>query len=67
MVLPLSSGQIAEAIRQETGQKISRDQVNYVLLREGIQPIGRAGRVRLFRHDTIAIIRTFLDGKGVSK
>lgn len=61
MKLPLTSGQIAESIRQETGQNINRDQVNYVILRAGIRPVGRAGRVRLFPPSAVETIRAFLD------
>jgi hypothetical protein len=63
MILPVSSGQIAESIRRETGHDVGRDAVNYAILRVGVQPIGRAGRVRLFPPSVVATVKSFLDAK----
>lgn len=54
MVL-LTSGQIAEQVGEH------RDRVAYVLRRAEIQPIGRAGIVRLFGPDAVEKVRTFLN------
>jgi hypothetical protein len=63
MVLPVSSGQIAESISKEVGQDVGRDAVNYAILRVGVRPIGRAGRVRLFPPSAVATIKSFLAAK----
>ncbi len=63
MLVPASSGQMAENLRKQLGQDVSRDQVNYAILRTGIQPIGRAGRVRLFPPGAVATIKEFLRQK----
>jgi hypothetical protein len=63
MVLPVTSGQIAEKIRQETGGRVDRDAVNYALRKVGVEPVGRAGIVRLFPQSAIAAVREFLAAK----
>lgn len=60
MVLPMSSGQIAEIASRELGPQVSRDMVSYAILRTGVQPIGRAGRVRLFGPEAVTAIKQFL-------
>jgi hypothetical protein len=63
MVLPLSTGQITEAIRKETGGDVNRDMVNYAILKAGIKPVGRAGLVRLFPQSAVDTVRAFLATK----
>ncbi len=56
-MLFLSTGQIAEQIRED------RDRVTYAIRKVGIQPIGRAGIVRLFPESAIAAVKSFLDAR----
>jgi hypothetical protein len=53
----LTSGQIARQIHED------RDRVAYALRKTGVEPIGRAGLVRLFGPDALEKVRQFLDTK----
>jgi hypothetical protein len=53
-MLVLSTGQIAEQIGED------RDAVSYAIRKAGVQPVGRAGLVRLFPQSAVETIRTFL-------
>lgn len=53
----LSTGQIAEQIGED------RDAVSYAIRKGGVQPVGRAGLVRLFPQSAVDTVRTFLAGK----
>jgi len=52
-----TTGQIAEV----TGE--DRDRVSYAIRKAGVEPVGRAGIVRLFPPSAIEIVRTFLNAK----
>ena len=56
----LSTGQIAAEIGED------RDRVSYAIRKAGVQPVGRAGMVRLFPQSAVAIIKSFLDAKRTS-
>ena len=56
-MLVLTTGQIAEQIGED------RDRVSYAIRKAGVQPIGRAGLVRLFPQTAIDPVITFLDAK----
>ena len=45
-------------IAQQTG--FDRDSVNYAIRKTGIEPVGRAGIVRLFSDSAVATVRDFL-------
>jgi hypothetical protein len=53
-MLVLSTGQIAAEIGQD------RDRVAYAIRKAGVQPVGRAGMVRLFPESAIAAVKGFL-------
>jgi hypothetical protein len=57
-MLVLSTGQIAEEIGED------RDRVSYAIRKAGVQPVGRAGLVRLFPQSAVTTIKNFLDRKG---
>jgi hypothetical protein len=40
-----------------------RDQVSYALRKSGVEPIGRAGIVRLFPTSAVATVREFLESR----
>ena len=56
-MLFLSTGQIAEEIGED------RDRVSYAIRKAHIQPVGRAGLVRLFPQSAVATVKNFLDAK----
>jgi hypothetical protein len=56
-MLVLSTGQIAKRVGED------RDAVSYAIRKAGIQPVGRAGLVRLFPQSAVDTVRTFLAGK----
>jgi len=45
--------------------KSDRDKVSYAVRKAKIEPVGRAGLVRLFPLDSISIVRNFLKTKRV--
>ena len=53
-MLVLTTGQIAEQLGE------NRDKVSYAVRRAGVEPIGRAGLVRLFPASAVETVRTFL-------
>ena len=53
----LTSGQIAEKVGDD------RDRVAYAIRKTGIEPIGRAGIVRLFAPSAVDTVRQFLQTK----
>jgi hypothetical protein len=59
-MLLLTSGQIATEIGTD------RDRVSYAIRKAGIQPVGRAGLVRLLPQSAVAPVKGFLDAKRVS-
>jgi hypothetical protein len=56
-MLILSTGQIAAEIGAD------RDADAYAIRKAGIEPVGRAGLVRLFPQSAVDTVRTFLAGK----
>lgn len=54
-MLFLSTGRIAEEIGED------RDSVSYAIRKAGIQPVGRAGLVRLFPQSAIDAVKGFLN------
>ena len=56
-MLVLTTGQIAEQIGED------RDRVSYAIRKAGVQPIGRAGLVRLFPQTALNAVKVFLDAK----
>jgi len=60
-MLILSTGQIAAEIGAD------RDRVCYAIRKAGIQPVGRAGLVRLFPQSAVETVRGFLAAKRAPK
>ena len=56
-VMLLTSGQIAEQVNED------RDRVSYALRKARVQPIGRAGMVRLFGPEAVEKVRAFFDSR----
>jgi len=56
-MIVLTTGQIAEQLGED------RDRVSYAIRKAGVQPIGRAGPVRLFPQGAVATIKNFLSAK----
>lgn len=56
-MLVMTTGQIAEQLGED------RDRVSYAVRKAGIQPVGRAGLVRLFPQTAITTIKDFLGAK----
>ena len=52
-----TTGQIAKALDAD------RDHVSYAIRKSNIQPIGRAGNVRLFSKEAVEPVRQFLERK----
>ncbi len=53
-MLVLTTGQIAEQIGSD------RDRVAYAIRKARVEPVGRAGMVRLFPQSAVGIVREFL-------
>jgi len=53
----VTTGDIAQKL------KIDRDAVSYALRKGSIQPVGRAGLVRLFPGTAVSAVKDFLDSK----
>jgi len=60
-MIVLSTGQIAEQIGED------RDRISYAIRKAGVQPVGRAGLVRLFPESAVGVVRKFLSTRGVRK
>ena len=56
-MLVLTTGQIATELGED------RDRVSYAIRKAGVQPIGRAGLVRLFPQSAIDAVKGFLGAK----
>jgi hypothetical protein len=56
-MLVFSTGQIAAEIGED------RDAVSYAIRKAGVQPVGRAGLVRLFPQSAVDTVRAFLATK----
>ncbi len=59
----LSTGQVAREIARQVGHPIDRDEVAYAVRKLHIQPVGRAGLVRLFAPDVVDAVQAFLTSK----
>lgn len=53
----VTTGDIAQRL------KVDRDAVSYALRRGKIQPVGRAGIVRLFSEGVVETVKNYLDSK----
>ena len=53
-MLVLTTGQIAEQIGTD------RDRVAYAIRKARVEPVGRAGMVRLFPQSAVGVVRDFL-------
>ncbi len=53
----LSTGQIAEEIGQD------RDRVSYAIRKMGVEPVGRAGLVRLFPQSAVRTVKGSLESR----
>jgi len=53
----LTVGDIAQKL------KVDRDQVSYAVRKANIEPVGRAGMVRLFSGNAIPLVRNFINSK----
>ena len=58
----LTSGDITKSLNIG-GLKVDRDAVSYALRKGKIQPVGRAGIVRLFPGTAVSAVKDFLDSK----
>lgn len=56
-MLFLTTGVIAKKLN------VDRDVVSYALRRTGVEPVGKAGGVRIFAPAALAVIRRYLDAK----
>lgn len=54
-MLIFSTGQIARQLGQD------RDRVSYALRKSGVEPVGRAGIVRLFPRSAVDIVKQFIE------
>lgn len=57
----LTTGDIAEKLN------VDRDAVAYAIRKAKIQPVGRAGIVRMFSGTTVASVKKFINSKGRNK
>lgn len=58
----VTTGDITKKVRA-TGVQADRDAVSYALRKAGVEPIGRAGIVRLFSESAVDSVREFLERK----
>lgn len=59
----LSIGQIKDEIERAIGQPVDRDAVAYAIRKVNVQPVQRAGLVRLFRPETVATVCEFIQAR----
>ncbi len=62
-MLVLSSGQLTREVSKLAGEPVDQDEVLYAIRKAGIQPVGRAGIVRLFPESAVVAVRDFLAAK----
>ena len=57
----LTVGDIAQRL------KVDRDKVSYAVRKANIEPVGRAGIVRLFSGNAVEMVKKFIDSKRQSR
>jgi hypothetical protein len=58
----VTSGDITESLKAN-GVEVDRDAVAYAIRKANVQPIGRAGIVRLFPTSAVVAVKAFLESK----
>jgi len=58
----LTTGSIAERL-QAAGYDVTRDRVQYLIRKARLEPQGRAGIVRVFGPEALAVVRRALDAE----